>query len=198
MTGIIYIIRNLKDGKVYIGQTRRSLKDRWREHCRCLCSKNEKNMSIKHAIMKEGKENFSVEILETCDVNDLNEREYFYIKKYNAANPAFGYNGTCGGSSIGKPLKLNKEQQQECVSLYREGKSLNYIARVFEVDHATVRSLLLRHKIALRTTKTYKFSQDDRKKIFEELKIMSRKEIMRKWGMSKSYLSQLANGGRRI
>lgn len=198
MAGIIYIIRNLVDGKVYIGQTRRSLKDRWFEHCRKPVSSNEGRMSIKKAIRTLGKENFSIEILETCDAKDLNDREYYYIKLYNSNDPKVGYNGTCGGSSLGKPLKLNAEQQRACIQLYNEGKSLRKIATKFNVDHATVKNILKRSGITLHKTRTYKYTPEDREAIMADLKVLTRKEICKKWQMSKSYLSQLVNGSRRI
>lgn len=81
MKGIIYIIKNNINGKVYIGQTIQKLKDRWYRHCgKSGLSKNELNMHIKRAIFKYGKENFTIEVLEECDQCDLNEREKYYIK----------------------------------------------------------------------------------------------------------------------
>jgi predicted GIY-YIG superfamily endonuclease len=42
MKGIIYIIKNNINGKVYIGQTIQKLKDRWYRHCgKSGLSKNE-------------------------------------------------------------------------------------------------------------------------------------------------------------
>jgi hypothetical protein len=53
MKGIIYIIKNNINGKVYIGQTIQKLKDRWYRHCgKSGLSKNELNMHIKRAILK--------------------------------------------------------------------------------------------------------------------------------------------------
>lgn len=196
MFGIIYIISNSINNKVYIGQTIQSLKDRWIEHCRKSCSNNEANMHIKRAILKYGKENFTIKELERCKIDQLDEREIYYISLYDSYNN--GYNNTKGGKSGAKPLKLNKEQQKECIELYKSGFSLRVIADDYNVDKATIKHILDLNDINLRTTRTYKLSDKDRQMIINESNSLSRKEIMSKWNISKSYLSQLLNGKRRI
>ena len=75
--GKIYIIKNLINNKVYIGQTIQKLSKRFNGHC-CY-SKTDKsiNMYIKRAIHKYGRENFSIELLEECNIEDLNQREQY-------------------------------------------------------------------------------------------------------------------------
>ena len=89
--GTIYLIINLINGKMYVGQTRRSLEERINEHRRC---KNDIGVDL--AIQKYGWENFKVEILEVCPVDKLNEREIFWIAELNTKVPN-GYNMTDGG-----------------------------------------------------------------------------------------------------
>lgn len=196
MFGLIYIITNLINNKVYIGQTIQTIKNRWQGHCRKACSRAEANMQIKRAIFKYGKENFKIRELERCKVENLDEREIYYINLYNSFID--GYNNTKGGRSGAKPLKLDLEQQGSCVELYKLGFSFKAIAKEFNVDKATVKHIIEINKIPIRTTRTYKFSQEDRVKIIEESSYMSRKTLMSKWNISKSYLSQLLNGKRRI
>ena len=196
MLGIVYIITNSINGKVYIGQTIQSLKDRWYGHCRINCSKNEADMCIKRAILKYGKENFNIRELERCRVEDLDEREIYYIDLYNSFNN--GYNSTKGGRSGVKPLKLDINQQHSCIDLYKAGFSFRNIAKEFSVDKATIKHIIKINNIPLRSTRTYKLCQEDRLKIIEESSYMSRKELMNRWNISKSYLSQLLTGKRRI
>lgn len=196
MLGIVYIITNSINGKVYIGQTIQSLKDRWYGHCRINCSKNEADMRIKRAILKYGKENFNIRELERCRVEDLDEREIYYIDLYNSFNN--GYNSTKGGRSGVKPLKLDINQQNSCIDLYKAGFSFRNIAKEFSVDKATIKHIIKINNIPLRSTRTYKLCQEDRLKIIEESSYMSRKELMNRWNISKSYLSQLLTGKRRI
>ena len=89
---IIYKITNLLDKKIYIGQTQRTLEERMKEHCR-----NRRKSYIYNAIKKYGIENFSAEVIETCEtVEELNEREIFWIKFFDCKRPN-GYNLTDGG-----------------------------------------------------------------------------------------------------
>lgn len=81
----IYKITNLINGKNYIGQSIH-IEQRWLEHCR-----NSTKSLIGQAIKKYGKENFSFQILEECNQNDLNKKESFYIQQYNSISPN-GYN----------------------------------------------------------------------------------------------------------
>lgn len=196
MLGLIYIIINSINEKVYIGQTIQTLEKRWQGHCRKACSKNESDMKIKRAICKYGKENFSIKEIERCNIEELDEREAYYISYYNSYYN--GYNSTKGGKSGAKPLKLNEESQSSCIELYKLGFSLREVAKEFNVDKATIKHVLEVNNIGIRTVRTYKLSQQDRRKIIEESAYMSRKDIMGKYNISKSYLSQLLNGKRRI
>lgn len=53
---------------------------------------------MSRAIRKYGKESFNRTILEECPIEQLNEREKYYIAKYNTISPN-GYNLTAGGDS---------------------------------------------------------------------------------------------------
>ena len=91
--GIIYLITNLLNGKKYVGQTRQTFKRRMTEHKR---DSNRNRPGIETAIKKYGWENFKAEIIETCPVELLNEREIFWIAELNSKYP-IGYNLTDGG-----------------------------------------------------------------------------------------------------
>ena len=195
MRGFIYKITNTINGKSYIGQTIQNVKERFYQHCATKCSKAVSNMAIHRAIKKYGKSNFTVEVIEEIDSTNLNDRERYWIKYYNSYNN--GYNSTKGGQDGCKPFKdLDVES---IVREYKSGKSLREISRLFNVDKQTIKDLLVRNNINLRTTRTYKLSQKDREDIIKDLSLgLSRKEIISKWHISKGYLSQLINGYRRI
>ena len=195
MRGFIYKITNTINGKYYIGQTIQNVKERFYQHCATKCSKAVSNMAIHRAIKKYGKSNFTVEVIEEIDSTNLNDRERYWIKYYNSYNN--GYNSTKGGQDGCKPLKdLDVES---IIKEYNTGKSLRTLGTIFKVDKQTIKDLLIRHNVELRTTRTYKLSQKDRDKVLEDFASgLSRKEIMIKWNISKSYLSQLINGYRRI
>ena len=92
--GTIYKITNTKTGKVYIGKTTRSIYDRLQGH---INSANKgDNFQLSRAIRKYGAENFTIEPIDVADSRDeLNEKEVYYIKKYNSLEN--GYNMTVGG-----------------------------------------------------------------------------------------------------
>lgn len=198
MIGYIYKVTNKINGKIYIGQTIQSVKDRWYRHCgKSGISKAELNTHFKRAILKYGKENFIIETIEMCDSTELNDKEKFYISYYNSY--INGYNSTIGGQGGSKPFKTSKEDEAQIISLYNYGFSLREIGREFNLDKTTVKGILVRHNISIRTTRTYKLSSIDRINIMNDLDLgLSRKKIINKYNISKSYLSQLITGNRRI
>ena len=195
MRGFIYKITNTINGKSYIGQTIQNVKERFYQHCATKCSQAILNMVIHKAINKYGKSNFTIEVIEEVESTNLNDRERYWIRYYDSYNN--GYNSTEGGQD---GIKLFKNLDTESiVREYKSGKSLREIGRLFNVDKQTIKDLLVRNNINLRTTKTYKLSQKDREDIIKDLSLgLSRKEIISKWHISKGYLSQLINGYRRI
>ena len=106
MTGI-YKIENLITKKVYIGQSK-CIEKRWQNH------KTDAFNSVSHSynnplyrsIRKYGLNNFSFEVLEECLIEELNQKERDYIKKYNSFFD--GYNLTLGGDASGN--EINKEK----------------------------------------------------------------------------------------
>ena len=195
MRGFIYKITNKINGKSYIGQTIQNVKERFYQHCATKCSQAILNMVIHKAINKYGKSNFTIEVIEEVESTNLNDREKYWIRYYDSYNN--GYNSTEGGQDR---IKLFKNLDTESiVREYKSGKSLREIGRLFNVDKQTIKDLLVRNNINLRTTRTYKLSQKDREDIIKDLSLgLSRKEIISKWHISKSYLSQLINGYHRI
>lgn len=195
MRGFIYKITNNVNGKVYIGQTIQTVKERFYQHCATKCSDSVLNMAIHRAIKKYGKSNFTIEVIEEVDKDSLNDREKFWIEYYNSYNN--GYNSTIGGQDSSTHCK--ELDTESIIKEYNSGKSLRSIGNTFKVDKRTIKDLLIRNNITLRTTRSYKLSQTDRLSIIEDVKSgIDRKLIMEKWSISKSYLSQLINGYRRI
>lgn len=85
----IYKITKKENGKSYIGQSN-DIERRFKEHT----FKNK--IPIDKAIQKYGKENFQFEILEECSLDELDEKERYWINYYNTYK-GFGYNCSEGG-----------------------------------------------------------------------------------------------------
>ena len=110
--GYIYKIINIKNQKIYIGQTiKKRPTDRFSQHkYLALHPQQEKNISYLHRAMKsDGIDNFKFEIIEQVDNLLLNEREKYWIKQYNSLAPN-GYNLTVGGQGT---LGFSRPQSQE-------------------------------------------------------------------------------------
>ena len=95
-TGLIYCITNKINNKKYIGLTTRSLETRKSEYF--YYYENElSNTPIFQSMKKYDIDNFEFSIIERDIPNEkLDEKEQFYIKKYNSFIPN-GYNATHGG-----------------------------------------------------------------------------------------------------
>lgn len=92
---IIYKIVNKINGMLYIGQTTRSLKERWRSHLK----EKRQGRLIGKAIQKYGKDNFSIAEIDRYDnLDDLNNAEEYYIDFLNTLSPN-GYNLLTGGKN---------------------------------------------------------------------------------------------------
>lgn len=103
--GKIYIIKNKINNKVYIGQTIQTLLKRFNGHCCYSKTDRSCSMYIKRAIHKYKKENFTIELLEECELSLINDREKYWISYYDSYNN--GYNLTLGGQDSNY-FKLNK------------------------------------------------------------------------------------------
>lgn len=75
----IYKITNPK-GKIYIGQSI-NIERRWREYQRLQCNQS---LKLYNSLKKYQYENHIFEIIEECDINLLNDKEEFYILKFNS------------------------------------------------------------------------------------------------------------------
>lgn len=88
----IYKITNNKNRKIYVGQSI-DINDRWKQHKYKAFNSKEKgyNSAIHLAFRKYGIENFSFEVIEKCQQDELDEKEQYWIKKLNSLSPN-GYN----------------------------------------------------------------------------------------------------------
>ena len=104
--GCIYMLTNLINGKIYIGQSTKINAVIERRY------KGRGNI-IKLAIKKYGWDNIKSEILDyASDQNELNDKEPYYIKECNSLVP-IGYNLKKGGSQGGPGNILSSETRKK-------------------------------------------------------------------------------------
>lgn len=96
----IYCIECIETNKKYIGQSI-DINDRWRRHISELNNNVHDNNYLQNAWNKYGEKCFMFSVLEYCIENNLDERETYYIEKYNTLNRDFGYNLKSGGQNGG-------------------------------------------------------------------------------------------------
>lgn len=95
----IYKIINKTNGKFYIGRSKNPA-SRFVRHIKIAETVSETDnhfQAIHGAIKKYGKENFILEIIESCDENIVNDREIYWIAELKSQIKDFGYNLTSGG-----------------------------------------------------------------------------------------------------
>lgn len=92
----IYKITNLINNKCYIGQSIH-IEKRFAQHKSPYEIECNSDKPLYQAFKKYGIENFSFEILEECTQDELNDKEKFYIEKYQSLIHQNGYNIRSGG-----------------------------------------------------------------------------------------------------
>lgn len=126
----IYKITNNVNEKFYIGKTKRSnLSRRWKEHQWKALDENCRH-PLYDGIRHHGLENFSIEVLEECQLAVLDIREKFWITKLRPVyNLTFGGEG--GDTFTHKPEHM-KEETRKKLSLAAKKNAQNpeYLKKV--------------------------------------------------------------------
>jgi len=84
----IYIIRNLKNGKFYIGQAV-NFHTRWQEHRRTLRLNTHHNIHLQAAWNKYGEKSFKFMVLEYCSIDKLDEREQVQLDSHAMSDQCY-------------------------------------------------------------------------------------------------------------
>ena len=207
MTKDIYKITNNINGKVYVGQAKNS-DYRFYTHCK----PSSKDCLVDYAISKYGKENFTLEILES-QVSNYNERERYWIKALNSKVPN-GYNISDGGDNppifhgIHHPIASIKSQEilnHIIFDLTFSSDSYNTIASRYKTNKKTIMGInngTRYHnpdlKYPLRAIKNIngKLTEEDVDNIIEELKYSydTNTNIGNHYGISEATIRHINSG----
>lgn len=132
--GIIYVITNIINGKFYVGKTKThrgdnipyGIEGRMKSHMTRALGKGLKSREcplLYNAIAKYGEENFIIEEILQCGLEDVNDYEIEKIAKYDSANRKNGYNIALGGG--GRSVVEVSEETRKKISLGKNGKDMN-------------------------------------------------------------------------
>lgn len=118
----IYLIKNIINNKVYIGQTSRDIRRRFSEHKSRINSKrkNDINCELYKAMKLWGVSNFTIQLLEIVNGSrqDADNREIYWISYYKSTNPEYGYNLDKGGHTISEKCRKTRIAQQTGAPLH--------------------------------------------------------------------------------
>lgn len=135
--GYIYCITNILNNKQYIGQTITTIEHRASQH---FSTTKHSTQLIKRAIQKYGKENFLVEEIEKVSSktktelrNILNEKEIYYIQKYNTYIKNGGYNLDKGGFTASY-LSQMVDVYNDCGELIKTFDSISDASRYYDIS----------------------------------------------------------------
>lgn len=103
----IYLIQNIIDGKIYIGQAV-DIGLRWSSHISLLQAGKHPSKYLQEAVDKFGIDNFTFTILCECEENQLDTLEQYYIFCLESTDQRVGYNRQYGGTS-NRPCKATRE-----------------------------------------------------------------------------------------
>lgn len=117
---IVYAIRNILDGKMYVGSTR-SRKGRWNNHRYFLRLGKHQNRHLQDAYKKHGPSAFVFEVLEKVEEGtNLREAEKRWFEQTQCCNPEFGYNVYPDPTNLIIP-----EESRRMMSETRRGRKLS-------------------------------------------------------------------------
>lgn len=116
----IYKIENIKNGKIYIGQTV-NYKRRIQHHINDLQNNKHFNKHLQSAYLKYGLDTFKFDLICECAKEELDNLEKFYISKYNSTDEDKGYNMMYGGQSY----REFTQEVRDKMSKARKGRKLS-------------------------------------------------------------------------
>jgi len=189
MEMLVYKITNITNQDSYIGQTTKTLKQRWKQH---LCQtryvghgNNRKICRYLHtAMVKYGIENFKIEMIDwATNLTELNYKEWLWINKLNTVAPN-GYNLKAGGgnkhvsnetrkllslklsgNSNGMYGKKGSEKQKEWIRKYNSQKVITQ-----EMIENMKKAQQLRSQLGLNKGLTRKKTAEEKEKVASKLR----------------------------
>lgn len=126
----IYWIKNLVNGKLYIGQTSSDVRKRLNQHKSNLRYNRHCNKHLQSAWNQQKESDFLFEPIETCNTQEeLNFLEKYYIKYFDSMNNKYGYNRDPGGQECYRLNEKDREKISKGLKKFYENNSSPLIGR---------------------------------------------------------------------
>ena len=130
----IYKIVNDINDKIYVGKTLGTIEERFKQHCYDRIKQTAEKRPLYSAMNKYGIEHFKIELVEECSLEEVNDREIYWIKKLNSYHN--GYNATLGGDGS------QKVDYDKIIELWNKGYNNKKICKEMNIDTDTVKKAL--------------------------------------------------------
>jgi group I intron endonuclease len=134
----IYMIKNLSNGKMYIGKAK-NLYRRRHQHFQELKRNKHKNPYLQNAVNKYGIQNFEFVVIECAFIEMLSKSEYYWCEYYKSYQREYGYNidkldstGTTIRSF--ESIEKQKKSTNSKIRIPRKGKLNHSSKKVYQYD----------------------------------------------------------------
>jgi group I intron endonuclease len=126
--GLVYLLTNTRNGKVYVGQTTLSLEERWRQHVKLARSNSLRRQYIHNALRKYGLKVFTKAILATADnQEELDRLEQSHIEQYGSADQTKGYNQSTVGGNGRAGVRISEATREKLKAAWARKKARGYV-----------------------------------------------------------------------
>lgn len=138
---IIYRVTNLKNSKIYVGQTIRELKNRLLQHYYDAFNHNSE-VAFHRALRKYGFDNFEWKIIDSAETQgELNEKEIYWIEYCNSFGEN-GYNMTIGGGATSGYTHLEDSKIKMSKAVINRMLTENNTSKLKESDVLAIKELI--------------------------------------------------------
>lgn len=130
----IYKITNQINQKIYVGQSN-DIKRRFAQHKSPYEQNRFAEKPLYKAFKKYGISNFTFEVIEECKIEELNDKEAYWIKQLKTLIYENGYNITCGGNGVAEENhpkhKLTKQDVIDIRTRYNNHERCKEVEKLY-------------------------------------------------------------------
>jgi DNA-binding CsgD family transcriptional regulator len=149
MASGIYRITNTITGMIYIGQAK-DIDKRWKQHIDGLDNQRHANRYLRKAWAEHGKNAFKFEVLEHCKVDQLTEREQYYLDIHTPTGNCYNIAKNAHTPSKGYSMALfeggvARASDDELLALLNEHKTIKKVASIIGMSEGGLFNYLQRN-----------------------------------------------------